>query len=152
MLLDDYDHERIRKPEGEPGVYELNYSECRKIIDDMSMNENSRIFGIEKDESFKSSISTIYQTIDGNDIYPSMQEKAANLLYLITKNHSFVDGNKRIAATMFLIFLDKNNSLYTTNHEKIIADDTLVSLTIMIAESRSREKETLINLVMNFLI
>ena len=152
MLLDDYDHERIQKPEGKPSVYKLNYSECRKIIDDMSMNESSRIFGVEKDESFKSSISTIYQTIDGNDIYPSLQEKAANLLYLITKNHSFVDGNKRIAATIFLIFLDKNNTLYTINHEKTIADDTLVSLTIMIAESRSREKETMINLVMNCLM
>jgi len=97
-------------------------------------------------------ISTICQTIDGNDIHLSLQEKAANLLYLITKNHSFVDGNKRIAATMFLIFLDKNNSLYTTNHEKSIADDTLVSLTIMIAESRSQEKETMINLVMNCLM
>ncbi|MDD2287166.1 MAG: Fic family protein, partial [Paludibacter sp.] len=110
------------------------------------------LFGNEKDDSFKSSIGTIYQTIMGEDVYPSVEEKAANLLYLITKNHSFSDGNKRIAAAFFLYFLDKNNKLYREDGEKTINDHTLVAVTILIAESNSKEKEAMISMIMNFLV
>ena len=149
-LLDDYDHQRIKKPDGNITTYILNYEECKSIISNMKFGEKNKLFGNEKDNSFKSRISAIYQTFDNQEIYPSLEEKAANLLYLITKNHSFSDGNKRIAATMFLYFLDKNNALFK-NNKKIIDDYTLVSITIMIAESKPSEKETLIKLIMNFL-
>lgn len=149
-LLDDYDHQKVNKPEGNSSTYVLTYEECRTIIDQMKFASESDLFGNEKDDSFKGSIGDIYQTFDGKELYPSLQEKAANLLYFITKNHSFSDGNKRIAATMFLYFLDKNNWLFE-NGVKRIADNTLVALTIMIAESKHVEKELMVNLVMNFL-
>ncbi len=150
-MLDDYDHQRIEKPNGnQSSVYILDYEECKNVISTMIFGAESTLFGAEKDESFQSSIGTIYQTFDGVELYPSMEEKAAQLLYLITKNHSFVDGNKRIAATMFLCFLDKNGLLFW-DEEKIIDDYTLVAITIMIAESRPEEKETMVKLVMNFL-
>lgn len=149
-LLDDYDHQKVNKPEGNSSTYVLTYEECRTIIDQMKFASESDLFGNEKDDSFKGSIGDIYQTFDGKELYPSLQEKAANLLYFITKNHSFSDGNKRIAATMFLYFLDKNNWLFE-NGVKRIADNTLVALTIMIAESKPDEKELMVNLVMNFL-
>lgn len=149
-LLDDYDHQKVNKPEGNRSTYVLTYEECRTIIDQMKFASESDLFGNEKDDSFKGSIGDIYQTFDGKELYPSLQEKAANLLYFITKNHSFSDGNKRIAATMFLYFLDKNNWLFE-NGVKRIADNTLVALTIMIAESKPDEKELMVNLVMNFL-
>lgn len=149
-LLDDYDHQKVNKPEGNSSTYVLTYEECRTIIDQMKFASESDLFGNEKDDSFKGSVGDIYQTFDGKELYPSLQEKAANLLYFITKNHSFNDGNKRIAATMFLYFLDKNNWLFE-NGLKRIADNTLVALTIMIAESKPDEKELMVNLVMNFL-
>lgn len=149
-LLDDYDHQKVNKPEGNSSTYVLTYEECRTIIDQMKFASESDLFGNEKDDSFKGNIGDIYQTFDGKELYPSLQEKAANLLYFITKNHSFNDGNKRIAATMFLYFLDKNNWLFE-NGVKRIADNTLVALTIMIAESKPDEKELMVNLVMNFL-
>ena len=149
-LLDDYDHQKVNKPEGNSSTYVLPYEECRTIIDQMKFASESDLFGNEKDDSFKGSIGDIYQTFDGKELYPSLQEKAANLLYFITKNHSFNDGNKRIAATMFLYFLDKNDWLFE-NGVKRIADNTLVALTIMIAESKPAEKELMVNLVMNFL-
>ena len=149
-LLDDYDHQKVNKPEGNSSTYVLTYEECRTIIDQMRFASESDLFGNEKDDSFKGSIGDIYQTFDGKELYPSLQEKAANLLYFITKNHSFNDGNKRIAATMFLYFLDKNDWLFE-NGVKRIADNTLVALTIMIAESKPAEKELMVNLVMNFL-
>lgn len=149
-LLDDYDHQKVNKPEGNSSTYVLTYEECRTIINKMKFASESNLFGNEKDDSFKGSIGDIYQTFDGKELYPSLQEKAANLLYFITKNHSFSDGNKRIAATMFLFFLDKNNWLFE-NGVKRIADNTLVALTIMIAESKPAEKELMVNLVMNFL-
>lgn len=149
-LLDDYDHQKVNKPEGNSSTYVLTYEECRTIIDQMKFASESDLFGNEKDDSFMGSIGDIYQTFDGKELYPSLQEKAANLLYFITKNHSFNDGNKRIAATMFLYFLDKNNWLFE-NGVKRIADNTLVALTIMIAESKPDEKELMVNLVMNFL-
>lgn len=149
-LLDDYDHQKVNKPEGNSSTYVLTYEECRTIIDQMKFASESDLFGNEKDDSFKGSIGDIYQTFDGKELYPSLQEKAANLLYFITKNHSFNDGNKRIAATMFLYFLDKNDWLFE-NGVKRIADNSLVALTIMIAESKPAEKELMVNLVMNFL-
>lgn len=116
----------------------------------MSFGNDSELFGKEKDDSFKGSIGNIYQSYAGQEIYPSLEEKAANLLYLVTKNHSFYDGNKRIAATMFLYFLDKNGVLFADG-EKLIDDHTLVALTIMIAKSRPEEKEMMISVIMNCL-
>ncbi|MFR3190490.1 MAG: type II toxin-antitoxin system death-on-curing family toxin [Roseburia sp.] len=114
----------------------------------MKFSADSDLFGNEKDDSFKGSIGNIYQSFAGQDIYPTLEEKAANLLYFITKNHSFSDGNKRIAATMFLYFLDKNGILFTDGN-KLIDDHTLVALTIMIAESKPDEKEMMISVIMN---
>lgn len=151
-LLDDYDHQCIGKPEGNKATYILNYEECRDVINNMKFNTDNDLFGNEKDDSFHSSIGAIYQTFDGEDVYPSVEEKAANLLYFVTKNHSFSDGNKRIAATIFLYFLQKNRILYRDNGEKRIDDSTLVAVTIMIAESRIEEKELMTRLVMNFLV
>ena len=148
-LLDAYDHQNMQRPAGEKAVYVLNYEECRQIIDNMRFGNESELFGAEKDDSFKGSIGNIYQSFAGVEIYPSLQEKAANLLYLVTKNHSFLDGNKRIAATMFLYFLDRNGILYDGNGEKRLDDHTLVALTIMIAESRPEEKEMMISVIMN---
>lgn len=147
-LLDAYDHQNMVRPEGNDASYVLTYEECRSIIDNMKFGESSTIFGHEKDDSFKGSIGAIYQTFAGRDVYPSLEEKAANLLYFITKNHSFSDGNKRIAATMFLYFLDKNGILFQEG-QKLIDDRTLVALTIMIAESNPEEKEMMISVVMN---
>ena len=150
-LLDDYDHQKIEKPKGNTATYTLTYEECRKVIDGMKFGSESELFGNEKDDSFKSSIHAIYQTFGGQDVYPTLEEKAANLLYLITKNHSFSDGNKRIAAALFLYFLDKNNALFIDG-KKVIDDYTLVAVTIMTAESKPDEKDTMIKLIMNFLI
>ena len=149
-LLDAYDHQNMTRPKGTREAYRLTYEECRKVIDSMKFGENSSLFGNEKDDSFKGSIGAIYQSFGGEDLYPSLEEKAANLLYFITKNHSFSDGNKRIAATIFLYFLDKNSVLFQ-NGNKLIDDHTLVALTIMIAESNPQEKEMMISVVMNCL-
>ena len=111
-LLDAYDHQTLDKPKGNKAVYVLDYDECRKVINEMKFASDSALFGNEKDDSFKGSIANIYQEFGGVEIYPSLEEKAANLLYFVTKNHSFFDGNKRIAAAMFLYFLDKNDALF----------------------------------------
>lgn len=116
----------------------------------MRFGDESALFGREKDDSFKSSIGNIYQSFGGQELYPSLEEKAAHLLYFVTKNHSFFGGNKRIAATMFLYFLDKNGVLFADGR-KLIDDHTLVALTIMIAESKPEEKEMMITVVMNCL-
>lgn len=147
-LLDSYDHQTLRRPKGNPAAYRLTYEECRQVIDSMRFGETSDLFGLERDDSFKGSIGNIYQSFAGEEIYPSLEEKAANLLYFVTKNHSFADGNKRIAAAMFLYFLDKNGVLFGDG-EKLIDDHTLVALTIMIAESRPEEKEIMIDVIMN---
>ncbi len=149
-LLDSYDHQTLARPKGDEPTYILTYEECRQVIDQMSFSEKSEVFGKEKDDSFKGSIGDIYQTFDGIELYPSLQVKAANLLYFVTKNHSFWDGNKRIAATMFLYFLDRNGALYKDG-EKTIDDATLVALTIMIAESRPEEKEIMVDVIVNCL-
>lgn len=147
-LLDSYDHQNMTRPEGNKATYVLDYEECRKVIDGMNFGENSSLFGKEKDDSFKGSIGAIYQSFAGKELYPTLEEKAANLLYFVTKNHSFFDGNKRIAATMFLYFLDKNGALFKDG-EKLIDDHTLVALTIMVAESNPEEKEMMISVIMN---
>lgn len=147
-LLDDYDHQTMKRPDGNKAVYILSYEECRQVIDSMKFSTDSDLFGNEKDDSFKGSIGNIYQSFAGQDIYQTLEEKAANLLYFITKNHSFSDGNKRIAATMFLYFLDKNGILFADGN-KLIDDHTLVALTIMIAESKPDEKEMMISVIMN---
>ena len=147
-LLDDYDHQAMKRPKGNDAIYILTYEECRSIINQMKFGEQSDLFGNEKDDSFKGSIGNIYQSFAGQEIYPSLEEKAANLLYLVIKNHSFSDGNKRIAATMFLYFLDKNGILFDGN-TKLIDDHTLVALTIMIAESKPDEKEMMVSVIMN---
>ena len=149
-LLDSYDHQTMVRPKGNAATYELTYEECVDVIAHMRFGEESDIFGKEKDDSFRGSIGNIYQSFDGQDLYPSLEEKAAHLLYFVTKNHSFVDGNKRIAATMFLYFLDKNGVLFMDGG-KLIEDHTLVALTIMIAESRPEEKEMMITVIMNCL-
>ncbi|MGN0159346.1 MAG: RhuM family protein [Brotaphodocola sp.] len=147
-LLDSYDHQNMTRPKGNEATYILKYEECMEVIQSMRFGDESDLFGKEKDDSFKGSIGNIYQAFSGVDIYESLEEKAANLLYLVTKNHSFFDGNKRIAATMFLYFLDKNNALFADGKKKI-EDSTLVALTIMIAESRPEEKEMMISVIMN---
>ena len=149
-LLDDYDHQRLQRPEGQRSVYVLRYDECKDVIASMRFINESDLFGVEKDDSFRSSIAVIYQSFGGEEMYPTIQEKAANLLYFVVKNHSFHDGNKRIAACLFLYFLDKNGILFIDG-EKAIDDSTLVAMTIMIAESRADEKEAMVSLVMNFL-
>lgn len=150
-LLDAYDHQTMKRPKGNEATYVLAYEECIEVIQCMRFGDESDLFGREKDDSFKGSIGNIYQSFDGNDVYKSLEEKAANLLYFVTKNHSFYDGNKRIAATMFLYFLDKNNALFYEG-KKRIEDATLVALTIMIAESRAEEKEIMVSVVMNCLV
>ena len=149
-MLDDYDHERLEKPDGTEDAYKLSYEECKLLISKMRFSAESDLFENEKDDSFKGSIGNIYSTFAGVDLYPSVEEKAANLLYFITKNHSFSDGNKRIAGAVFLYFLDKNGLLFS-GEEKIIADHTLVAIIVMIAESKPEEKDTMVKLVMNFL-
>ncbi len=149
-LLDDYDHQRLGKPAAAGETCRLTYRECRELIDSMSYGSQSTVFGNEKDDSFKGSINAIYQSFGGRDVYPTTEEKGANLLYLVTKNHAFSDGNKRIAAAVFLLFLQKNGLLFR-NGEKVIADHTLVAMVVMIAESKPTEKETMVKLVMNFL-
>ena len=149
-LLDSYDHQNMTRPKGNTSTYELTYEECREVIANMRFGDESDLFGKEKDDSFKGSIGNIYQSFGGRDVYPTLEEKAAHLLYFVTKNHSFFDGNKRIAATMFLYFLDKNGVLFLDG-KKLIDDHTLVALTIMIAESRPEEMEMMITVIMNCL-
>lgn len=149
-LLDSYDHQTMKRPKGTDTIHVLTYEECRDVIDQMRFGDESELFGKEKDDSFKGSIGNIYQSFAGQDVYGSLEEKAANLLYFVTKNHSFYDGNKRIAATMFLYFLDKNGVLFPEGR-KLIEDYTLVALTIMIAESRPEEKEMMVSVIMNCL-
>ena len=150
-LLDDYDHQVVTRPEGTSDAYVLTYEECREAIDNMRFGNESDLFGVEKDESFRASIGDIYAGFAGQDAYPTVEEKAANLLYFIVKNHSFLDGNKRIAAAIFLYFLDRNGILFDEEGNKRLADEVLVALTIMLAESRPQEKETMVSLTMNFL-
>lgn len=150
-LLDDYDHIRLTKPTGNAATYCLTYEECRKIIDNMKFNETSNLFGVEKEKGKLNGILvSIYQTAFGDEIYPTLEEKASHLLYFLIKDHPFVDGCKRIAATLFLEYLNKNNAL-VKNNKLVIDNDTLVAIVILVAESKPEEMEIIINLVMNFL-
>ena len=151
-LLDNYDHQIVIKPEGlKKDTYQLTYEECRELIASMSFGSSSTIFGCEKSKgALKGIIDSVYQSAFGEDAYPSIQEKAANLLYFIVKDHPFIDGCKRIAASIFIYFLNQNNLLFR-NEEKIISDSSLVAITLLLAESKPEEKEMMVNVVMNFL-
>jgi prophage maintenance system killer protein len=152
-ILDQYDYQAL-KIDSTSGneIYRLTYEEAIGLIRNArEIQGNTNLFGNEKDESFRSSISTIYQTFDGIDLYPSLEEKAASLLYFITKNHSFTDGNKRIAAMLFLYFLEKNEILYNTEGKKRIQDNALVALTLMIAVSDPADKNTMIKVIVNLI-
>ena len=150
-LLDDYDHLSVTQPEGTPSVREITFGECREVIDSLRFGRESTLFGVEKDGSFRGAIGNVFQSFGGHDVYPTLEEKAANLLYFVVKDHSFLDGNKRIAAAVFLYFLDRNNALFTSAGEKTIDDSALVAMTILIAESRPEEKDVMVALVMHFL-
>ncbi len=152
-ILDQYDYQTLKiENTTKNEIYHLTYEEAIKQIGLVKQTfGNSELFGHEKDNSFRSSISTIYQTFGGVDLYPSIEEKAANLLYFIVKNHSFSDGNKRIAAFLFLYFLEKNGLLFTKMGNKRIADNALVALTLMIAVSKPEEKDTMIKVIVNLI-
>ena len=150
-LLDDYDHHAIKKIEGSVDTRKISYKDCINVIQELKSGVKSSIFGIERDKGLESIINNIYQVFGNKDVYKSVEEKAANLLYLVVKNHVFIDGNKRIAATLFIYFLNFYNILYRDN-KPVIDNNTLAALTLLVAESHPKEKETLIDLIMNFLV
>ena len=149
-LLDEYDHRTLKKVKGNIDERKIEYKECINIINKLKFNEESSLFAVERDKGLELIIGNIYQSFDGQDIYKSIEEKASNFLYLIVKNHVFADGNKRIAATLFIYFLNYYGILYK-NDKQTIDNNTLAALTLLIAESNPREKEVIIDLVMNFL-
>lgn len=149
-LLDDYDHRTLKKIEGNTDERKIEYKECIDVINKLRFNEESTLFAVERDKGLESIIGNIYQSFGGQDIYKSIEEKGANFLYLIVKNHVFADGNKRIAATLFIYFLNFYNILYKDG-KQTIDNNTLTALTLLIAESNPEEKEVIIDLVMNFL-
>ena len=149
-LLDDYDHKRISKPRGTINNSKINYEDCMNIVNKLKFNNDSDLFALERDKGLKAIIGNIYQSFDKKDLYPTTEEKAANFLYLIIKNHVFIDGNKRIAATLFIYFLEYYNLLYI-NERQVIDNNTLVAITLLIAQSNPKEKDILIVLIMNFL-
>ena len=149
-LLDDYDHRTLKKVEGNIDERKIKYEDCINIINKLRFNEESSLFALERDKGLESIIGNIYQSFNGQDIYKSIEEKAANFLYLIVKNHVFADGNKRIAATLFIYFLNFYGILYK-NGKQTIDNNTLAALTLLIAESNPKEKDVIIDLVMNFL-
>ena len=148
-LLDDYDRKRIVKPNGTINENKINYEDCMNIVNRLKFSSDSDLFALERDNGVKAIIFDIYQTFDGKDLYSSIEEKAANFLYLIIKNHVFIDGNKRIAATLFIYFLEFYSLLYKDG-KQVIDNNTLVAITLLIAQSNPKEKEILIDLVMNF--
>ena len=149
-LLDDYDHRTLKKIDGNIDERKIEYKECLAIINKLRFNEDSSLFAVERDNGLESIIGNIYQSFAGQDIYKSIEEKGANFLYLIVKNHVFADGNKRIAATLFIDFLNYYGILYKDGHQ-VIDNNTLAALTLLIAESNPKEKDVIIDLVMNFL-
>lgn len=149
-LLDGYDHKRISKPSGTINNNKIVYEDCMEIVSKLKFNSDSDLFALERDKGLKAILGNIYQSFDGKDLYPTIEEKAANFLYLITKNHTFIDGNKRIAATLFIYFLEFYNLLYNDNGQ-VIDNNTLVAITLLIAQSNPKEKDVLIDLIMNFL-
>lgn len=150
-LLDDYDHKTVSKPNGNTSLDKIKYEDCIDIINKLKFNNNSKLFALERDRGLEAIIGNIYASFDGKDVYSTIEEKAANFLYLITKNHTFIDGNKRIAATLFIYFLNFYNILYKDDIQ-IIDNNTLVALTLLIAQSNPKEKEILVDLVMNFFV
>ena len=149
-LLDEYDHRTLKKQKGDTSEKIITYDDCINIIKELRFNEESDIFGLERNKGLESIINNIYQSFDGNDVYPSIQEKGANFLYLIVKNHVFIDGNKRIAATLFIYFLFYYDILYKDSVQ-VIDNNTLTAVTLLIAQSNPKEKEIIIDLVTNFL-
>lgn len=149
-LLDKYDYKKISKPKGTKNDKRITYEDCINIINELKFNNDSDLFALERDNGLKGIIDNIYSTFDGKELYSTTEEKAANMLYLVTKNHVFIDGNKRIAATLFIYFLNFYNLLYNDNG-MVIDNNTLVAVTILIAQSDPKEKEVLVDLVMNFL-
>ena len=149
-LLDDYDHRTLKKIKGNTDERMIKYEDCLDVIDKLRFNQESSLFAVERDKGLESIIGNIYQSFAGQDIYKSIEEKGANFLYLIVKNHVFADGNKRIAATLFIYFLNYYGILYKDG-KQTIDNNTLAALTLLIAESNPKEKEVIIDLVMNFL-
>lgn len=151
VLLDQYDHQSLSKPEGNKPVYRITYEDCRNMINHMEDSFSSDVFGVEKENGkVEGILAAVYQDVFGGEVYPSLEEKAANLLYFMIKDHPFADGCKRIAASLFLEFLDKNEALIRDG-QKVISDGALVAITLMIAESNPEEKDIMTTLVMNLL-
>ena len=151
LLLDQYDHQALSKPSGRKSLYRMTYSDCRTIINQLEDSFSSDVFGVEKEAGkLEGILAAVYQDVFGGEVYPSLEEKAANLLYFLIKDHPFVDGCKRIAASIFLEFLGRNDALFR-NEEKVISDGGLVAITLMIAESKPEEKDIMTTLVMNLL-
>ena len=151
MLLDQYDHQSLNKPEGNKPIYRITYEECRRMVDAMEDTFHTNVFGVEKEEGkVEGILAAVYQSVFERDVYPSLEEKAANLLYFMIKDHPYADGCKRIAASLFLEFLNKNNFLYKDGTKRI-SDGAVVAITLMITESNPLEKDIMVNLVMNLL-
>ena len=151
LLLDQYDHQALSKPSGRKSLYRMTYSDCRTIINQLEDSFSSDVFGVEKEAGkLEGILAAVYQDVFGGEVYPSLEEKAANLLYFLIKDHPFVDGCKRVAASIFLEFLGRNDALFR-NGEKVISDGALVAITLMIAESKPEEKDIMTTLVMNLL-
>ena len=151
MLLDQYDHQSLKKPTGNKPIYRITYEDCRNMVNAMEDSFHSDVFGVEKEKGkVEGILAAVYQSAFGEDAYPSLEEKAANLLYFMIKDHPYADGCKRIAASLFLEFLVRNNVLYEKG-QKRISDGALVAITLMIAESDPKEKDIMVNLVMNLL-
>ena len=150
-LLDKYDHQSLEKPEGNRPIYRITYADCRAMVDRMEDSFKSDVFGVEKEPGkIEGILAAVYQDVFGGEVYPSLEEKAANLLYFMIKDHPFADGCKRIAASLFLEFLNRNNALFRDGH-KVISDGALVAITLMIAESDPKEKDIMTTMVMNLL-
>ena len=150
-LLDKYDHQSLEKPEGNQPIYRITYADCRAMVDRMEDSFKSDVFGVEKEPGkIEGILAAVYQDVFGGEVYPSLEEKAANLLYFMIKDHPFADGCKRIAASLFLEFLNRNNALFREGH-KVISDGALVAITLMIAESDPKEKDIMTTMVMNLL-
>ncbi len=150
-LLDQYDHQSLEKPEGNQPIYRITYADCRTMVDRMEDSFKSDVFGVEKEPGkIEGILAAVYQDVFGGEVYPSLEEKAANLLYFMIKDHPFADGCKRIAASLFLEFLNRNNALFRDGH-KVISDGGLVAITLMIAESDPKEKDIMTTMVMNLL-
>ena len=151
ILLDQYDHQALSKPEGSTPIYRITYEDCVQMVGQMKDSFETDVFGVEKESGkVEGIIAAVYQSVFGQDAYPSLEEKAANLLYFMIKDHPYADGCKRIAASLFLEFLDKNNALFQDGRKRL-SDGTLVAITLMVAESKAEEKDVMVKLIMNLL-